>query len=305
MRPFGDLPGDDPERDAKRAAEEDRKRAEDRRETAAALEAAGIELDPTPPGTPPSRRPRPSERSQPSARPRGSRSAAGHRDRWRGSRGTALGVALSRAGWPIHAVASRDSEPARAIPLASSPSSGLRRRPGSRRGGRAHHPRRPRRCARAPCTHDPDVRRPGDDPHQRGARCRGPRTGAGRRDPGRVVPPAGGLRRHRAGSRRAPRGDCGHRRRRSAAGVAGRDGGADRRARRPAHAGLEARLPRRCGPRGGVVAGRDAPRRTPRRPRRRRGGPPTRDRPRRPAARRRRRRARRRCRGRCCRRRPR
>ena len=51
MRPFGDLPGDDPERDARRAAEEDRQRAEERRETAAALEAAGIELDPTPPGT--------------------------------------------------------------------------------------------------------------------------------------------------------------------------------------------------------------------------------------------------------------
>ena len=51
MRPFGDLPGDDPERDAKHAAEEDRQRAEERRETAAALEAAGIELDPTPPGT--------------------------------------------------------------------------------------------------------------------------------------------------------------------------------------------------------------------------------------------------------------
>ena len=42
MRPFGDLPGDDPERDARRAADEDRQRAEERRETAAALEAAGI-----------------------------------------------------------------------------------------------------------------------------------------------------------------------------------------------------------------------------------------------------------------------
>ena len=105
MRPFGDLPGDDPERDARRAAEEDRQRAEERRETAAALEAAGIELDPTPPGTVTAISS--IQRSRPSARSRGSRSAARHRDRRRGGGGHGAwrGAVTGR----IHAVASRDA----------------------------------------------------------------------------------------------------------------------------------------------------------------------------------------------------
>src|SRR5215207_7497186 len=108
MRPFGNLPGDDPELDARRAAEEDRQRAEERRQTAAALEAAGIELDPTPPGTHrhgdlvhPSDHAHPHVHAEAGQPPVTGIVGAG-------AVGTALGVALSRAGWPIHAVASRD-----------------------------------------------------------------------------------------------------------------------------------------------------------------------------------------------------
>lgn len=94
MRAWGDLPGDDPERD--------------REETEAELQAAGIDLDP----------PRPAERHP---EPHG---VPGHSHPHQhsgpgetpvigivgaGAVGTALGVALSRAGWPIHAVASRDA----------------------------------------------------------------------------------------------------------------------------------------------------------------------------------------------------
>ena len=93
MRAWGDLPGDDPERD--RAA------------TREALDAAGIDLDPI----------------QPSARHRDDHGLPGHSHPHQqsepgappvigivgaGAVGTALGVALSRAGWPVHAVASRD-----------------------------------------------------------------------------------------------------------------------------------------------------------------------------------------------------
>ena len=94
MRAWGDLPGDDPERD--------------RAETEAELEAAGIDLDPAPPGshrhgdeTHPSDHAHPHVHSGPGEPPVIGIVGAG-------AVGTALGVALSRAGWPIHAVASRD-----------------------------------------------------------------------------------------------------------------------------------------------------------------------------------------------------
>ena len=109
MRPFGDLPGDDPERDARRAADEERSRTEQRSETVAELEAAGIELDPTPPGTHrhgdlvhPSDHTHPHQHAEVGEPPVTGIVGAG-------AVGTALGVALSRAGWPVHAVASRDA----------------------------------------------------------------------------------------------------------------------------------------------------------------------------------------------------
>ena len=96
MRPWGDLPGDDPERD--RAAAE------------AELEASGIDLHPTPPGRRAPDDPHglpghahPHEHSDPGAPPVIGIVGAG-------AVGTALGVALSRARWPIHAVASRDAD---------------------------------------------------------------------------------------------------------------------------------------------------------------------------------------------------
>ena len=96
MRAWGDLPGDDPERD--------------RVETEAAIAAAGIDLDPVPPGshrhvdlTHPSDHVHPHVHSTAGQPPIIGIVGAG-------SVGTALGVALTRAGWPIHAVASRDPE---------------------------------------------------------------------------------------------------------------------------------------------------------------------------------------------------
>jgi predicted short-subunit dehydrogenase-like oxidoreductase (DUF2520 family) len=84
MRPWGSLPGDDPERD--------------RAETKAAIEAAGIDLHP--PG--PTDHAHPHQHSEPGEPPVIGIVGAG-------AVGTALGVALSRAGWPIHAVSSRDA----------------------------------------------------------------------------------------------------------------------------------------------------------------------------------------------------
>jgi predicted short-subunit dehydrogenase-like oxidoreductase (DUF2520 family) len=95
VRPWGDLPGDDPQRDRKQAE--------------ADLEAAGIDLAPTPPsqrgrnadhGLPGHEHPH--QHSQPGETPVIGIVGAG-------AVGTALGVALSRAGWPVHAVASRDA----------------------------------------------------------------------------------------------------------------------------------------------------------------------------------------------------
>ncbi len=94
MKAWGDLPGDDPERD--------------RAEKEAAIAAAGIDLDPTPPGfhrhgddTHQSDHAHPHEHSEPGQTPIIGIVGAG-------AVGTALGVALTRAGWPVHAVASRD-----------------------------------------------------------------------------------------------------------------------------------------------------------------------------------------------------
>ena len=96
MKAWGRLPGDDPERD--------------RRETEAAIEAAGIDLDPTPPGhhrhgdeVHPDGHAHPHQHSAPGERPFTGIVGGG-------AVGTALAVALSRAGWPVHAVASRDPE---------------------------------------------------------------------------------------------------------------------------------------------------------------------------------------------------
>jgi predicted short-subunit dehydrogenase-like oxidoreductase (DUF2520 family) len=95
VRAWGDLPGDDPQRD--------------RADTAAAIEAAGIDLDPPPPGSHrhddeahSSDHVHPHVHSGPGQPPIIGIVGAG-------AVGTALGVALSRGGWPIHAVASRDA----------------------------------------------------------------------------------------------------------------------------------------------------------------------------------------------------
>jgi len=100
MRAWGDLPGDDPKKD----------QADERAEKEAAIEAAGIDLDPAPPGshrhgdeTHPSDHPHPHLHSEPGEPPVIGIVGAG-------AVGTALGVALTRAGWPVHAVASRDAD---------------------------------------------------------------------------------------------------------------------------------------------------------------------------------------------------
>jgi predicted short-subunit dehydrogenase-like oxidoreductase (DUF2520 family) len=96
VRAWGDLPGDDPKRD--------------REEKEAAIEAAGIDLDPVPPGfhrhdgeIHASDHAHPHHHSEPGQPPVIGIIGAG-------AVGTALGVALTRAGWPVHAVASRDPE---------------------------------------------------------------------------------------------------------------------------------------------------------------------------------------------------
>ena len=96
MKPWGRVPGDDPERD--------------RAETEAAIQEAGIDLDPVPPGhhrhgdgeVHPDGHAHPHHHSGPDETPSTGIVGAG-------AVGTALGIALSRAGWPINAVASRDA----------------------------------------------------------------------------------------------------------------------------------------------------------------------------------------------------
>jgi len=95
MKAWRDLPDADP--------------AHAHAETEAAIAAAGIDLDPPPPGfhrhgheLHESDHPHPHHQSEPGERPIIGIIGAG-------AVGTALGVALSRAGWPIQAVASRDA----------------------------------------------------------------------------------------------------------------------------------------------------------------------------------------------------
>lgn len=96
VKAWGALPGDDPERD--------------RAELEAELAAAGIDLDPVPPG-----QHRHGDATHPGDHAHPHRhSAAGEHPTTGiiggGAVGTALGVALTRAGWPVHAVASRDPD---------------------------------------------------------------------------------------------------------------------------------------------------------------------------------------------------
>ena len=103
--------------------------------------------------------------------------------------GTALGGgALARRLADPHSGQS-GCRPAGAVPLAGRGHPRLRRPGADPRRGRARHPRRPRRRPGAPGRLPPDVRRAGDDPHERRTRRRGPRVGDGRRnaDPGRSI----------------------------------------------------------------------------------------------------------------------
>jgi predicted short-subunit dehydrogenase-like oxidoreductase (DUF2520 family) len=106
-RPWGDLPGDDPERDADREARDKLARQRDRLETVAELEAAGIDLN----ARPDTHRHGDTVHADDHAHPH-QHAAPGEPPVigivGAGPVGTALGVALTRAGWPVHAVASRD-----------------------------------------------------------------------------------------------------------------------------------------------------------------------------------------------------
>jgi hypothetical protein len=114
MKAWGDLPGDDPAGDAAglegdgRAIDHDTDRTAQHRETAAAVEAAGIDLDPPIPGSHRHHPEHPEGHSHPHVH-----SGPGEPPIigivGAGAVGTALGVALSRGGWPIQAVASRDA----------------------------------------------------------------------------------------------------------------------------------------------------------------------------------------------------
>jgi predicted short-subunit dehydrogenase-like oxidoreductase (DUF2520 family) len=96
MKAWGSLPGDDPERD--------------HTETEAAIAAAGIDLDPVPPGqhrhgddVHPDGHAHPHQHAGPGERPTTGIIGGG-------AVGVALGLALTRAGWPVHAIASRDPD---------------------------------------------------------------------------------------------------------------------------------------------------------------------------------------------------
>ena len=153
------------------------------------------------PARPPSpRRRRPRERPRPPARPRGARRAAGRSGSSApGPVGTALGIALDRAGWPVAAVASRD--PAAVNSSGSwSPGARVRRgeRPGRRR--RARVPDRPRRRHRPAWPSAPAVRRARRWSTPSGSWMPRPSTRRWPPAPRRRVPPAGRLRRPRPGA---------------------------------------------------------------------------------------------------------
>jgi len=95
VKAWGTLPGDDPERD--------------RAETEAAIEAAGIDLDPPPPGhhrhgdeVHADGHQHPHQHAGPGERP--TTGIVGG-----GAVGSALALAMTRADWPVQAVASRDA----------------------------------------------------------------------------------------------------------------------------------------------------------------------------------------------------
>jgi predicted short-subunit dehydrogenase-like oxidoreductase (DUF2520 family) len=92
--------------------EGERRPDDDRDETLRAIEAAGIDLDPTRTRDEPAAADAADHDAQPHSHPH-QRSDAGEPPVigivGAGSAGTALGVALSRAGWPVRAVASRDA----------------------------------------------------------------------------------------------------------------------------------------------------------------------------------------------------
>src|SRR5436190_9958804 len=107
MKAWGDLPGED--RETQQPAGHDAGQAAAHADTAAAIEAAGIDLDPETPGSrhrhghdEPQDHTHPHVHSGPGEPPVIGIVGAG-------AVGTALGVALSRGGWPIQAVASRDA----------------------------------------------------------------------------------------------------------------------------------------------------------------------------------------------------
>ncbi len=107
LRGWGDPAPDQPGDGDDRAADDHA--ADDRAETIKAIEDAGIDLDPLPPGhhrhgseIHEHDHPHPHLRTGPGEPPIIGIIGAG-------AVGTALGVALSRAGWPVHAVASRDA----------------------------------------------------------------------------------------------------------------------------------------------------------------------------------------------------
>ena len=96
MKIWSGLPGDDPQRD--------------REDTEAAIDAAGIDLDPVPPGhhrhedvVHADGHAHPHQHSTPGAPPLIGIVGGG-------AVGTALGVALTRAGWPVQAISSRDPD---------------------------------------------------------------------------------------------------------------------------------------------------------------------------------------------------
>ena len=146
--------------------------------------------------------------------------------------GPPSGSPSAAAGWPVHAVASRDAGRRERFRSLVDGTRAFADPAADPRRGRADHPGRPGRRHRARWPRSLRMYSgQAHGPHERRARCRGPRAGDGRRDPDRLVPSARRVRRHRAGGRRAPRRDRRDRGRRPAGGAAGRDGRGDRRAR--------------------------------------------------------------------------